>query len=172
MAFWLTGILLTALTLAALLVPMYRRRGTASTPTAVGITAVLIGLPVCVVLIYRLIGDYPSAIQAPAAPASVATNPQGIPAIGEMVASLAARLKQNPDDLEGWLMLGRSYVSLEQFDAAREAYQRAYLSASSVPSFFSASFASGSSHRSGGSAKVGASTLSSSVMSSSSASLM
>ena len=127
MAFWLTGILLTALTLAALLVPMYRRRGTASTPTAVGITAVLIGLPVCVVLIYRLIGDYPSAILARAAPASVATNPQGIPAIGEMVTSLATRLKQNPDDLEGWLMLGRSYVSLEQFDAAREAYQRAYL---------------------------------------------
>ena len=127
MAFWLTGILLTALTLAALLVPMYRRRGTASTPTAVGITAVLIGLPVCVVLIYRLIGDYPSAILARAAPASVATTPQGIPAIGEMVTSLATRLKQNPDDLEGWLMLGRSYVSLEQFDAAREAYQRAYL---------------------------------------------
>ena len=127
MAFWLTGIVLTAFTLGVLLVPMYRHREAASTPTAVAITAILIGLPVCVVLIYRLVGDYPSATQARAAPDSVATNPQGIPDIGEMVASLAARLRKNPDDLEGWLMLGRSYVSLEQFADAREAYQRAYL---------------------------------------------
>ena len=118
---------MTACTLAALLVPMYRHREPASTATAIGITAILISLPVCVVLIYRLIGDYPSAIQARVAPDIVATNPQDILAIGEMVASLAARLKQSPDDLEGWLMLGRSYVSLEQFAAAREAYQRAYL---------------------------------------------
>ena len=127
MAFWLTGIVLTAFTLAALLMPMYQRRATASTPTAVTITAILISLPVCVVLVYRLVGDYPSATQARAVPDRVATNSQGIPAVGEMVATLAARLQQNPDDLEGWLMLGRSYVSLERFVDAREAYQRAYL---------------------------------------------
>jgi cytochrome c-type biogenesis protein CcmH len=127
MAFWLTGIVLTAFTLAVLLVPMYRRRETASTPTAVTITAILIGLPVCVVLVYRLVGDYPSATQARAAADRVATNPQGIPDVGEMVASLAARLKQDPDDLEGWLMLGRSYVSLERFVDAHAAYQHAYL---------------------------------------------
>ena len=127
MAFWLTGIVLTAFTLGALLMPMYRRREAASTPTAVTITAILIGLPVCIVLVYRLVGDYPSATQARPAPNGNAANPQGIPDVGEMVASLAARLQQNPDDLEGWLMLGRSYVSLERFVDAREAYQRAYL---------------------------------------------
>ena len=42
-----------------------------------------------------------------------------------MVSSLARRLESNPDDLDGWLMLGRSYAALEQFPLAARAYQRA-----------------------------------------------
>lgn len=42
-----------------------------------------------------------------------------------MVARLARRLEKNPDDLEGWIMLGRSYVVLEQLPLAIRAYQRA-----------------------------------------------
>lgn len=42
-----------------------------------------------------------------------------------MVASLARRLEREPDDLQGWLMLGRSYAALEQFPLAARAYQRA-----------------------------------------------
>lgn len=42
-----------------------------------------------------------------------------------MVASLARRLDSHPDDLDGWLMLGRSYAALEQFPLSARAYQRA-----------------------------------------------
>ncbi len=42
-----------------------------------------------------------------------------------MVARLARRLERKPDDLEGWLMLGRSYTALEQYPLAARAYQRA-----------------------------------------------
>jgi cytochrome c-type biogenesis protein CcmH len=42
-----------------------------------------------------------------------------------MTAKLAKRLANEPDDLEGWLMLGRSYTALEQFPLAVRAYQRA-----------------------------------------------
>ncbi len=42
-----------------------------------------------------------------------------------MVSRLARRLERNPDDLEGWLQLGRSYTVLEQFPLAIRAYQRA-----------------------------------------------
>lgn len=42
-----------------------------------------------------------------------------------MVASLARRLEREPDDLQGWLMLGRSYSALEQYPLAARAYQRA-----------------------------------------------
>ena len=42
-----------------------------------------------------------------------------------MVASLAARLEDSPDDIDGWLMLGRSHATLGDFDAAVQAYERA-----------------------------------------------
>ncbi|MCI5046947.1 MAG: c-type cytochrome biogenesis protein CcmI [Aquisalinus sp.] len=40
-----------------------------------------------------------------------------------MVAGLAARLEENPDDLAGWRMLARSYTTLGQTEEARRAYQ-------------------------------------------------
>lgn len=42
-----------------------------------------------------------------------------------MAAKLAGRLAEQPDDLQGWLMLGRTYSTLEQFPLAVRAYQRA-----------------------------------------------
>lgn len=45
--------------------------------------------------------------------------------IESMVARLAARLEQQPDDAEGWARLGRSYMVLGQPAKARDAYGRA-----------------------------------------------
>ena len=45
--------------------------------------------------------------------------------IEAMVERLAARLKENPDDVEGWKMLGRSYSVLGRFRDAIDAYTRA-----------------------------------------------
>jgi cytochrome c-type biogenesis protein CcmH len=42
-----------------------------------------------------------------------------------MVSRLAARLKENPEDAEGWMMLGRSYAVLGRFGEAGEAYAKA-----------------------------------------------
>src|SRR3954454_4994711 len=42
-----------------------------------------------------------------------------------MVARLARRLEQNPENLDGWLMLGRSYTQLQEFKLATRAFQRA-----------------------------------------------
>jgi cytochrome c-type biogenesis protein CcmH len=42
-----------------------------------------------------------------------------------MVARLARRLARNPDDVPGWVMLGRSYMTLEQTQLAVRAYERA-----------------------------------------------
>lgn len=47
------------------------------------------------------------------------------PDIGQMVASLAARLETQPDDINGWKMLGRSYMTLGNFPAAVNAYETA-----------------------------------------------
>jgi cytochrome c-type biogenesis protein CcmH len=42
-----------------------------------------------------------------------------------MVARLARQLERDPQDLNGWLMLGRSYVVLEQFPLALRSFERA-----------------------------------------------
>lgn len=45
--------------------------------------------------------------------------------INAMVEGLAQRLKDKPDDVEGWAMLGRSYTTLRRFSDASAAYARA-----------------------------------------------
>jgi cytochrome c-type biogenesis protein CcmH len=47
--------------------------------------------------------------------------------IAEMTRRLASHLEENPDDLEGWIMLGRSYRAMRHFDAAARAWGRASL---------------------------------------------
>jgi cytochrome c-type biogenesis protein CcmH len=42
-----------------------------------------------------------------------------------MVAHLARQLESDPKDLNGWLMLGRSYIVLEQFPLALRSFERA-----------------------------------------------
>jgi cytochrome c-type biogenesis protein CcmH len=42
-----------------------------------------------------------------------------------MVARLARKLERNPEDLNGWLMLGRSYIVLEQYPLALRSFERA-----------------------------------------------
>ena len=45
--------------------------------------------------------------------------------IDEMIGKLAERLEKNPQDTQGWAMLGRSYKALGRFDEAEKAFIRA-----------------------------------------------
>ena len=54
--------------------------------------------------------------------------PEGVveaPDVGAMVDGLAARLKDNPGDLQGWMMLARSYTVLGEAEKARDAMSNA-----------------------------------------------
>jgi cytochrome c-type biogenesis protein CcmH len=48
------------------------------------------------------------------------------PDVAAMVAKLEKHLQDAPDDLQGWLMLGRSYLALQRLDDAVNAYDRAH----------------------------------------------
>ena len=52
-------------------------------------------------------------------------TPVAGPDVLAMVAKLEARMKDQPNDLTGWLMLGRSYLTIERTDDAVRAYQHA-----------------------------------------------
>jgi cytochrome c-type biogenesis protein CcmH len=55
------------------------------------------------------------------------------PEVVAMVAKLETHLREDPSDLAGWLMLGRSYLALQRMDDAVNAYDRAHrLDAKSV----------------------------------------
>jgi cytochrome c-type biogenesis protein CcmH len=46
--------------------------------------------------------------------------------LDDLLKQLEARLQSNPDDVNGWVLLGRSNASMERFPRAIQAYQRAY----------------------------------------------
>jgi cytochrome c-type biogenesis protein CcmH len=48
------------------------------------------------------------------------------PDVGAMVQKLEKHLQDQPDDLRGWLMLGRSYLALDRIDDAVLAYEHAH----------------------------------------------
>jgi cytochrome c-type biogenesis protein CcmH len=58
--------------------------------------------------------------------ATATANASVPPMVLEMVARLEKRLEAQPDDLAGWLQLGRAYAVLGRQDAAQAAYARAY----------------------------------------------
>ncbi|MDQ2735628.1 MAG: hypothetical protein M3Y55_11720, partial [Pseudomonadota bacterium] len=76
----------------------------------------------------RLRPDSTSAVSvaaaAPDANASGAAR-DGLQQIAAMVDKLEARMKERPDDAQGWLMLARSYSVLGRFDQALPAHKRA-----------------------------------------------
>lgn len=64
-------------------------------------------------------------VDAAAGPDAAASTPHSmtVAQIQGMVDSLAARMKDDPNNAEGWLMLGRSYSVLGQFEPAIAAYR-------------------------------------------------
>jgi len=90
--------------------------------------AVAFGMPVGAVALYLLVGTsaalsgVPPQAATPANPNAAQMTQQGIEA---NVAALAKRLEQNPNDAQGWTMLGRSYINLEKYREASDAYAKA-----------------------------------------------
>src|SRR5216684_7816172 len=86
----------------------------------------LLGALVAVVVIGASAGLYPLWSNwnwhAPAQSEAAA----GAPDIAAMVAQLEKRLQDQPNDLKGWLMLGRSYLTLNRLDEAVVAFDHAY----------------------------------------------
>jgi cytochrome c-type biogenesis protein CcmH len=85
---------------------------------AVGITGLL---PAAALAIYFSVG-------APATIVSASTSPQAprdAAALAAATDQLKARLQQEPGQVQGWILLGRTFTSLERFGEAHDAYRHA-----------------------------------------------
>jgi cytochrome c-type biogenesis protein CcmH len=86
-------------------------------------TALVIALtlPLASLSMYLWVGE-PEALQA-----AITESPEKVmqTELSGMVQTLAKKLETNPENQEGWVMLGRSYRALEKYDNAVSAYDRA-----------------------------------------------
>lgn len=110
MIYTLLGTMLLAAVLA-IAIPLYRKEQRFTANAVFAIAAVVL----ISVSVYSQIGTPDAKTPAPGA----------MPSVEEMVDSLAQRLQDNPDDLAGWKLLGRSYIQIRNFPAAAAAYERA-----------------------------------------------
>ena len=85
----------------------------------------ILAVPVGSTALYLRLGA-PAMPDMPLASRELDRAPRVAPQeILDMVAGLEARLEANPDDVQGWLMLGRSTLTLERTEDAIAAYRRA-----------------------------------------------
>jgi len=106
--FWIGAVVLLAASIAALVWPLVRERTQRGVALAVAVAVALVS-----VLLYREWSNWDRTQAAEAAEQSA------------MVGRLARRLEKNPDDVEGWLMLGRSQLAIGQYPLAQRAFRRA-----------------------------------------------
>ena len=122
-AFILVAVIMTAIAASAVAWPLLRSRPSRLT-----------GAAAAALIMAAAAGLYPlwSTWDWHAAPASAAA-PAANPQVLAMVAQLERKMQAAPNDLKGWLLLGRSYLALERVDDAVAAYEHAHrLDADSV----------------------------------------
>jgi cytochrome c-type biogenesis protein CcmH len=88
-------------------------------------TPVVIGLliPVFAVVMYFYVGDVDGLdVEAYMQREAATITPE---TVDSMVRQLAQRLEEEPDDVEGWAMLGRSYMALQRYPDSALAWKRA-----------------------------------------------
>lgn len=123
--FWIAALALGLVAAAIVLVPMWRAwaKETADRSSAalgVGIVVAL-AVPVLATMLYARwttwdwsSGGLPALAEADA-----------MHEMDEAITALERRIAQEPDNIEGWMLLGRSYMSLQRFGDAAQAFRQA-----------------------------------------------
>ena len=93
--------------------------------TALGVLAVAV--PVMTVSLYLYLGTPQMIGVDPASGGHQSAGQEGeMPSVEEMLQVLNQRLQENPEDAEGWFLLGRTHAVLKNYTQAVSAYERLY----------------------------------------------
>jgi cytochrome c-type biogenesis protein CcmH len=125
MNFWIFAVVLLAIPAAIISWPMFA----GSAKERISGMLFLLFMPLAGLVLYQNIGT-PAAIDMPASAPQQSTANQDShsseqPQMTEMVAQLQQRMDENPDDPEGWLILGRSLKTMQRYDEAETALSNA-----------------------------------------------
>lgn len=110
--FWIGAAVLCAVALSFLLLPLWRQRKETGRWSFSGLVAAILTVPIAVALYLNVRTWQPEVSQQRSEEAA-------------LVARLAERMAQQPEDVEGWRLLGRSYVMLGNYPAASNAFAEA-----------------------------------------------
>jgi cytochrome c-type biogenesis protein CcmH len=91
------------------------------------VTLTVLAVPLLAVSLYLWLGNTKALLPQPAAdqmPMGGTADEGGHANISSVLENLTARLREQPDDVEGWLMLGRTYAIMRRFTDAKSAYER------------------------------------------------
>jgi cytochrome c-type biogenesis protein CcmH len=116
------GVLVWLLVVGVVCAPLFRARTTGVARSWLPWLSVLVLFPIAVLVLYKQTSHYPwdegqRALQNAGMPSDVAT----------LVRKLEERLANTPDDVTGWMMLGRSAFVMKDFPKAVKAFGQAYL---------------------------------------------
>jgi len=91
------------------------------------LAAIVVGLavPFCALGVYLAVGTPAAVVPGAIQQAAAGQHDLNAQQIAGMAERLAARLKENPDNAEGWLMLGRTYGAIGRFSEAAAAFSEA-----------------------------------------------
>jgi cytochrome c-type biogenesis protein CcmH len=112
-AFVLVAALLALAVIVPLLIPLLRRRDGQPTSAVLSV-ALVVMVGGGAALLYPVWSNWQWSQPEMAADAPAA-----------MIGRLARRLEKDPDNVDGWMLLGKSYAVVEQFPLSVRAYQRA-----------------------------------------------
>jgi len=114
--FWVAAGALALGALGFIVVPLWRQRQRRGRWSGAGLAAAVAFLPLT-------LGVYLSVTTW----SGDAGQDSKLPAIATMASDLAQRLSEIPNDVTGWRMLGRTYIAMERFPDARDAFREAWV---------------------------------------------
>lgn len=121
--FWIAALVLGLVAAAIVIVPVLRApsdggESRRASTLGVGVVAALV-VPVAALVLYSRWTTWEWGGER-----ARAAEAEQMHEMDEAVAALVARLQREPNDVEGWRMLGRSYMSMRRFEDAAGAFRQ------------------------------------------------